>query len=301
MYEQVFRPAMWPTRLIERCLAGFAEVNEVRQVIGVLSATTGYSTVFRRTRWPRQVDEVILASPESTTGAMVKAPRAQGEWLAAFAELRRASDVVVKFGWSAHGDHPAVTSNDPRVVEALIAALTDEPRAEPPRSFPSDRELASHPGLYSWWGDEEARSMIGTQLGTTIPSLVYAGQAGATRWPSGTTSTATLASRIRGNHINGNASSSTFRLTLSALLLDPLGLAVLKPGRLTPEDNRVVSGWIKKHLQVAIVAYDDRDSLGRIEAAVLDILDPPLNLEGRPSTSPRRRLTSLRRRITSSD
>ena len=52
MYEQVFRPAMWPTRLIERCLAGFAEVNEVRQVIGVLSATTGYSTVFRRTRWP---------------------------------------------------------------------------------------------------------------------------------------------------------------------------------------------------------------------------------------------------------
>ena len=143
--------------------------------------------------------------------------------------------------------------------------------------------------------------MIGTQLGTTIPSLVYAGQAGATRWPSGRTSTATLASRIRSNHINVNASSSTFRLTLSALLLDPLGLAVLKPGRLTPEDNRVVSGWIKKHLQVAIVAYDGRDSLGRIEAVVVDILDPPLNLEGRPNTSPRRLLTSLRRRVTSSD
>jgi hypothetical protein len=76
---------------------------------------------------------------------------------------------------------------------------------------------------------------------------------------------------------------------------------VLKPGRLTPEDNRVVSGWIKKHLQVAIVAYDDRDSLGRIEAVVLDILDPPLNLEGRPSTSSRRRLKGFRRRITSSD
>lgn len=207
---------------------------------------------------------------------------------------------MVELGWSAHGDHPAVTSNDPRVVEARIAVLTDEPRAEAPRSFPSDHDLASHPGLYSWWGDEEARSMIGAQLGTAIPPLIYAGQAGATRWPSGTASSATLASRIRGNHINGNASSSTFRLTLSALLLDPLGLTVLKPGRLTSEDNAVVSDWIKTHLQVAIVAYDHRDSLGDIEAAVLDILDPYLNLEGRPNTLPRRRLKGLRRRITSS-
>ncbi len=194
-----------------------------------------------------------------------------------------------------------MTTPDARIAEHLTEVLTDTRRTESPSGFPSDRELASHPGLYSWWGDEEARSVIGTQLGTTIPPLIYAGQAGATRWPSGTTSSATLASRIRGNHINGNASSSTFRLTISALLLDPLRLAVLKPGRLTPEDNRFVSDWIKKHLKVAIVAYRDRDSLGRIEAGVLDILDPPLNLEGRPTTSPRRRLTSFRRRITSGD
>lgn len=105
MYEQVFRPAMWPTRLIERCLGGFAEVNGVRQVIGVLSATTGYSTVFRRTRWPRQVDEVVLASPESTTGAMVKAPRAQGQWLAAFASSGR-----IPTSWSSSdGLHMEIT------------------------------------------------------------------------------------------------------------------------------------------------------------------------------------------------
>ncbi|MDF1595719.1 MAG: hypothetical protein P1T08_06440 [Acidimicrobiia bacterium] len=194
-----------------------------------------------------------------------------------------------------------MTSRDVRIAEHLAKVLTDSRRSESPSGFPCDRQLASHPGLYSWWGDEEARSMIGTQLGTTIPSLVYAGQAGATRWPSGKISTATLASRIRGNHINGNASSSTFRLTLSGLLLDPLSLTVLRPGRLAPDDNRVVSDWIKKHLEVAIVAYDDRDSLGRIEAAVLDMLDPPVNLEGRPNTPPRRLLTSLRRRITSSD
>ena len=131
-----------------------------------------------------------------------------------------------------------------------------------------------------------------------IPPLVYAGQAGATRWPSGTRSSATLASRIRGNHINGNASSSTFRLTLSALLLRPLGLTALNPGRLAPEDRKIVSVWIKDHLRVVIVPYDDRDSLGKVEDSVLDILDPPLNLEGRPTTGPRNLLTELRRRIT---
>jgi hypothetical protein len=86
MYEQVFRPAMWPNQLIERCLAKFAETTDTKDVIGVLAATTGYSTVFRRTSWPHQVQQVILASPEQTTGAMVKAPRAQGEWLAALAD-----------------------------------------------------------------------------------------------------------------------------------------------------------------------------------------------------------------------
>jgi hypothetical protein len=143
--------------------------------------------------------------------------------------------------------------------------------------------------------------MIGEELGTPIPPLVYAGQAGATKWPSRTRSTATLASRIRGNHINGNASSSTFRLTLSALLLHPLDLTVLKPGRLAPEDRKVVSIWIKDHLRVVIVPYDDRDSLRQVEDRVLESLDPPLNLEGRPTTSSRRLLTDLRRRITTPD
>jgi hypothetical protein len=84
-YEQVFLPAMWPNRLIERCLAGFAEKAGTKRVIGVLAATTGYSTVFRKTHWSDRVGQVILASAEPTTGAMVKTPRAQGEWLAALA------------------------------------------------------------------------------------------------------------------------------------------------------------------------------------------------------------------------
>lgn len=186
---------------------------------------------------------------------------------------------------------------DPRKIEELVAALVDHERAQPPVGFPSDSEAAAHPGLYSWWGNESARAVIEEQLGVAIPPLVYAGQAGATRWPSGTKSEATLGSRIRGNHINGNASSSTFRLTLSALLLRPLGLTVAKPGRLIPEDRKVVSAWIKDHLQVVIVPHDDRDSLEQVEDVVLDVLDPPLNLRGRPVTASRSLLKHLRGQI----
>ena len=187
---------------------------------------------------------------------------------------------------------------DSGTIETLVATLTDVGQAEAPADFPLDIDMASHPGLYSWWADSEARHVIGERLGVSIARLVYSGQAGATRWPSGRKSTATLCSRIQGNHINGNASSSTFRLTISALLLGPLGLTVSKPGKLRPEDRTAVSNWIKDHFQVLIVPYDDRDTLKKIEDAVLEILDPPLNLEGMPSTDSRIRLSSLRRRIS---
>ena len=191
-----------------------------------------------------------------------------------------------------------LTSIDPRRIEELVAALSDNEQAQSPAGFPSDSHVAARPGLYSWWGDATAQTAIEEQLGIVIPPLVYAGQAGATRWPSGTRSEATLGSRIRDNHINWNASSSTFRHTLSALLLRPLGLTVLKPKRLTSEDRKIVSGWIKDHLRVLIVPYDDRDSLEHVEDCVLDTLDPPLNLKGRPTTGPRSHLKDLRSQIT---
>ena len=34
-----------------------------------------------------------------------------------------------------------------------------------------------------------------------------------------------------------------------------------------PEDNRRVSRWIENHLRVAIVPWEDRDSLERVEQA----------------------------------
>lgn len=183
-------------------------------------------------------------------------------------------------------------------VRRIVALLSDPDRPERPQEFPADSVAASKPGLYSWWADAEAQDLfLRTAGGIAAGPLLYAGQAGATLWPSGKKSTATLKSRIRSNHIRGNLSSSTFRHTISALLCEPLKLRLAEPSKLMPADNRRVSRWIADHLRVAIVALEDRDSLGCIERAVLDTLDPPFNLNGRPPTDLRRRLAELRRAI----
>ena len=165
------------------------------------------------------------------------------------------------------------------------------------RATDRDPVVATNPGLYAWWADETARHLISEVLRSDIPPLIYTGQAGATKWPSRKRSSATLASRIQGNHINGNASSSTFRLTVSAILMSPLQLRVAEPGRLDPEDRRRVSDWIRKHLKVAIAAHVDRDSLKDLEEQILKVLDPSLNLQGMRSTPIRSRLSDLRKRI----
>ena len=184
-------------------------------------------------------------------------------------------------------------------IRRITALLSDPARTEDPCTFPMDDAVAGHAGLYSWWADSTAKELLQQIPGSVPPPhLIYVGQAGATSWPSGKRSTATLKSRILNNHIGGNASSSTFRLTITALLVDPLNLRVAKPGRLVSEDNRRVSAWIKEYLRIAIVPLEERDSLQEIEHVVLKTLDPPLNLDGRPVTSLRQRLTKLRREIT---
>ena len=111
---------------------------------------------------------------------------------------------------------------------------------------------------------------------------IYAGQAGATRWPSGSPGNATLASRIGANHLRGGIRGSTFRLTLAAILLRPLDLARTAPRRLDPASEHRLSTWIHNHLQIAVHPVADRDPLADLEHRVLLQLDPPLNLDGMP-------------------
>jgi hypothetical protein len=178
-------------------------------------------------------------------------------------------------------------------IARLVAALANEDRTQSPAQFPIDRAEASDAGLYSWWADAHALSSLGRVLGEELQPLIYVGQAGATKWPSGKKSAATLGSRIGSQHIRGNARSSTFRLTISSLLRETQALEV-KGGRLEPASNSRISHWISEHLRVAIVAFPDRDTLGVIEEGVVAAIDPPLNLDHCAPSPVRAQLRTLR-------
>jgi hypothetical protein len=81
-------------------------------------------------------------------------------------------------------------------------------------------------------------------------------------------------------------------------LRDSLSLEVNGPKRLAPASEKALTTWIHRHLEVAVHPFPDRDALKNLEASVLDVLDPPLNLEGRPPTPVRRRLAERRRAIS---
>lgn len=180
------------------------------------------------------------------------------------------------------------------IVADLVAALRDPSRAEPLLTFPRDPAGAAQPGLYSWWADSEGRTALSDALGMPLPPLVYAGSAGATRWPSGEPSAATLLTRIRGMHLKSKIDLSTFRWTLAALLRGQLALQRVGILRLDQANEQRLTGWMEDHLQVAALPYADRDTLGAVEAAVLSDLDPPLNLKGMSLGAARSRLKRLR-------
>ena len=143
------------------------------------------------------------------------------------------------------------------------------------------------PGLYSWWVDDQGAADLSGGLGHPVQGgLIYAGQAGATRWPSGKRSQNTLWGRITGMHLGGAAEFSTFRRTLAAILRPVVGLS--------SEDDPQLSAWISTHLRVNAVPVPDADRLAETETAVLGTLDPPLNLRGRPPSPIRARLAELR-------
>ncbi len=180
--------------------------------------------------------------------------------------------------------------NDP--LASLAGLLSASAEALSPQDLVArGPEGLQTPGLYSWWVDEAGAADLSRGLGQRVDAgLIYAGQAGATRWPSGKRSASTLWSRITSMHLGGAAEFSTFRRTLAAILSPALGM--------TSEDDPQLSAWINTHLRVVIVPVPDGDRLGQTESGILDRLDPPLNLQGRPTSPVRARLADLRRRTT---
>ena len=154
------------------------------------------------------------------------------------------------------------------------------------------------PGLYSWWVDAAGAREVSTGLGAEVaPGRIYAGQAGATKWPSGKLSTASLGSRIRTQHLGGNIYGSTFRFTLASSLFGELGLLATGQKRLAGTGEARLSAWIREHLSVAVSPYPSRDALGNLEDRVLGHLDPPLNLDGMGPSEVRARLTEARKHL----
>lgn len=173
-------------------------------------------------------------------------------------------------------------------TEQVIGRLGDKGQAIRASLLPNDASLPREPGVYGWWADEKAQAAIERALRFPVGGLVYVGQAGA-----GTS--ATLASRILGNHITGSMRRSTFRRTVGAILqADRADRGDRWPGQPTEDE---VTLWIRKHLLVVAVPVHDRSLVADAEEAALRHYDPPLNLRGMQRSAPRARLTALRAAI----
>ena len=189
------------------------------------------------------------------------------------------------------------TPKPSELVGILVARLSDPDAAEPAAGFPKNPAAVAGPGLYSWWADDEARQTLGQPLDVVLPPLIYAGQTGATTRRARVERVATLQTRIGRNHLRGNAGSSTFRKTISVLLLESLDLRVVARDKLDEPSNQRITAWMQRHLAVSTARIDDRDTLLDLEDAVLGRLDPPLNLMGMKPTELRARLSRLRRHL----
>lgn len=186
--------------------------------------------------------------------------------------------------------HPALaTGGAHSSTDQFCLRLTSSGAAVSPTDFVArGPDGLRVPGLYSWWVDEPGAVDLSAGLGHAIRAgLIYAGLAGATRWPSGRRSTNTLWSRITGMHLGGRHEFSTFRRSLGSILTSARGKATI--------DEEALTAWMHAHLTVIAVPFDDADTLGHLEGDVLSRLDPPLNLQGMITTPTRRRLKELRR------
>ncbi|MEX1263848.1 MAG: GIY-YIG nuclease family protein [Actinomycetota bacterium] len=183
-------------------------------------------------------------------------------------------------------------------VLVAVESLQVRPHIMPASSWPGEEVGIQEAGLYSWWVDEAGAADLAEGLELPVAAgRIYAGQAGATRWPSGTRSSATLVGRIRSQHLGGNIYGSTFRLTLASSLAKSLALTGTGDKRLAAGGEKRLSAWIQEHLSVAVHPYPNRDASENLEHRVLEQLDPPLNLRGMDPSPLRERLKGARKSL----
>lgn len=181
-------------------------------------------------------------------------------------------------------------------VRRAISVLGNTGESCSPSDFPWGRTDLDSAGLYSWWINGVGAEAISSALGVEVrEGLVYAGQAGATSWPSGKRSSATVLSRVAGNHLRGRVTASTWRFALAATLDDSLGLEI-DGGTLDPPSQDRLTAWMANHLRLAVHPVENRQILGDLESRLLAVLDPPMNIKGMPTSLVRSAL-GIRRRL----
>ena len=206
------------------------------------------------------------------------------------------------------GDEPARPGDRPpqppqweeRDAWTALDDLDASPGLVPASEWPAGVTCLDRPGLFAFWVDEAGAADLSRGLDLPLEAgRIYAGQAGATKWPSGKANDDTLGHAIGRVHLGGKVRMSAFRWTLAAILFGQLELQGQGAMLITPSSEQALSAWMRAHLSVAVHAHDDRDTLGGLERAVLERLDPPLNLEDHlPATSVRQRVAALRKRIS---
>ncbi len=178
--------------------------------------------------------------------------------------------------------------------------LEASPALVPASEWPAGAEGLDRPGLFAFWASAAGAADLSRGLDLPLEAgCVFVGEAGATKWPSGRASTDTLGERITRIHLGGKVRSSVIRLTLASILFVQLDVVVQAGMLLQASSEQELSEWMREHLLVAVHPHDDRDSLAGLERAIVERLDPPLNLDDNvPATSVRQRVAALRRRIS---
>lgn len=160
------------------------------------------------------------------------------------------------------------------ISDLVVGALTRVPVGLATARAVGDG-LPSDAGFYAWWTRRGALCGV-PHIPHPIDAdwgLLYVGVG-----PVRASSSQTLRSRVIGNHLSGNIGSSTFRLSLAALLLDQLDLEPRQQGQkvaLTRDQNQLLSEWQREHLRITWALHKEP---WQIEDQVIAALTPPLNL-----------------------
>jgi hypothetical protein len=166
-----------------------------------------------------------------------------------------------------------------QLADALLALATT-PVLCPAAEWPGSLTGLEKPGLYAWFCDADGAADLSEALAITVPAgLLYVGQAGAWSSRQGKPSAATLGKRIGRQHLGRRFGSSTLRRTLAAILAGHLSLRPLDRRKLDEGGEVQLTGWMVRHLSVAVFPVAGGEHLLTLEERVVQSLRPPLNID----------------------